>query len=236
MVTASGSYLLFRYIDFDVAPGNAYRYRVRLQVANPNANRPLDEIARADVAQGLYRWTPWSDSSTAVIVPEDVLAFVTDVQHTSSRLPDTIKFDVFQWSTEYGTYANGTVSVNPGQFVGGVQNIEVLDPAGQKFTTENFTFTTRDVLIDTLVPTTLSSNAIKDLNLPRRADIPREVLLMNEFGELMTRDPYSRTYDHKRWIERQKLVADAYAYLRKAQVTEGSEMGMGMGGRIEQWR
>ena len=40
----AGQVLLFRYLDFDVEPGNAYRYRLRLTVRNPNYNAPIEDV------------------------------------------------------------------------------------------------------------------------------------------------------------------------------------------------
>lgn len=57
--------LLFRYLDFDVKPGNFYRYRVKLVVKNPNlAYLTSDPF----VSRGMTRETPWSRPSQAVLV------------------------------------------------------------------------------------------------------------------------------------------------------------------------
>jgi len=44
-VTAAGDLLLFRYFDFDVLPGLAYQYRVRLQLRNPLFEIPIEKVA-----------------------------------------------------------------------------------------------------------------------------------------------------------------------------------------------
>ena len=56
--TRLSKYLLFRYFDFTVTPGNSYRYRVRLVLRNPNYKRPVEELVDASVAEGELRMTP----------------------------------------------------------------------------------------------------------------------------------------------------------------------------------
>ena len=46
-----GRLLLFRYFDFSIEPGNAYRYRVKLKMRNPNYLRGYDEVVDQSVAE-----------------------------------------------------------------------------------------------------------------------------------------------------------------------------------------
>ena len=52
--------LLFRFFDFHVVPGNAYRYRVRLKLKNPNFGRDPAKLLDASLREGRFRHTPWS--------------------------------------------------------------------------------------------------------------------------------------------------------------------------------
>lgn len=54
---------LFRFIDFTVKPGRWYRYRVRLELRNPNFGKPTDDPF---LAVGQTRWSPWSRPSAAI--------------------------------------------------------------------------------------------------------------------------------------------------------------------------
>ncbi|HVJ69104.1 MAG TPA: hypothetical protein VM510_14045, partial [Caulifigura sp.] len=49
-LTAAERLFLFRYFDFDILPGYAYRYRVKLMLRNPNYQRPLDQVIDKSVA------------------------------------------------------------------------------------------------------------------------------------------------------------------------------------------
>ncbi len=62
--------LLFRFLDFSVAPGNAYRYRLRLKLQNPNFKRDPAELLDVSTREGRFRFTPWSDPSTPAVVQE----------------------------------------------------------------------------------------------------------------------------------------------------------------------
>jgi len=64
-------YLLFRYFDFDVAPGKQYRYRVRLLLANPNYGLPPPYLEDENAAKVRYLETEWSEPTAVVRVPPD---------------------------------------------------------------------------------------------------------------------------------------------------------------------
>ncbi|MBC8115433.1 MAG: hypothetical protein H7062_13700, partial [Candidatus Saccharimonas sp.] len=84
-LTADGRLLLFRYFDFDVQPGMAYRYRVKLKVRNPNFERPAAEVVDPALALGAERETPWSNISMPAVVPTSVNYFLKDVERDPSR-------------------------------------------------------------------------------------------------------------------------------------------------------
>ncbi|MBC7820321.1 MAG: hypothetical protein IAG10_25845, partial [Planctomycetaceae bacterium] len=84
-LTANGRLLLFRYFDFDVQPGVAYRYRVKLKIRNPNFERPAAEVVDPALALGAERETPWSNISMPAVVPTSVNYFLKDVERDPSR-------------------------------------------------------------------------------------------------------------------------------------------------------
>lgn len=71
-VTLKMELLLFRYLDFDIIPGRTYRYRVRLELKNPNFARPVTRATGPNVVEGATRLTPWSDPTEPVRVSETV--------------------------------------------------------------------------------------------------------------------------------------------------------------------
>lgn len=62
---------LFRFFDFNVAPGKSYRYRVRLMLANPNQDVPPEYLAQAGLRDVKYLETEFCDPTDAVTIPLD---------------------------------------------------------------------------------------------------------------------------------------------------------------------
>ena len=62
---------LFRFFDFNVAPGKSYRYRVRLLLANPNRDVPPEYLAQAELRDVKYLETEFCDPTDAVTIPLD---------------------------------------------------------------------------------------------------------------------------------------------------------------------
>ena len=83
---AAGTLMLFRYLDFDVNPGEAYRYRVKLEFANPNYLVSTDQVKEASVAENETRTTAWSEPSAPVVVKADTNTFLADIEPGSPYL------------------------------------------------------------------------------------------------------------------------------------------------------
>lgn len=226
LITAGGTYVLFRYLDFDVQPGNAYRYRVRLKLINPNANMAADQVARHDVAEGQYRWTEWSEPTPATVVPEDTRHYLASIEPGGTRQPDRARFELFQWSTETGAFVSEFLSIEPGQFIAGTQPAEVLDVAGQTFESKDFTFTSDDMLVDIDRSPPGLASVRPELNLGRRFEVPAQVLIVNDSGQLEVQDPYTDAAPRVAAEKQQERMADAYAYLQEAAAPTGEETGL----------
>ncbi|MGC1274604.1 MAG: hypothetical protein WBC44_12940 [Planctomycetaceae bacterium] len=228
MITASGTYLLFRYLDFDVQPGRAYRYRVRLKVNNPSFGRDAGEAVRQDVVEGEYRFTAWSEPTPPVIVPEDTRHFLVEVEQPSANQADRATFELFQWSQEFGTFVSEFLAVEPGQFVGGPAKADVIDPAAQTFEEQDFTFTSNDVLVD------IDRNAMNvasrtELGVTdRKFRIPAQVLTVNDWGGLQVQDPVETAGSRGQWEAFIRQNATDFDYL-KEQVAATGESGMEYG-------
>ena len=175
MMTDTPEYLLFRYLDFDVEPGQTYRYRVRLKLFNPNHDKPLENVASPKVVDGKYRETPWSKptSGESGIVPEDAKFFVQDI--TAPRGPNDAKakVDFFEWLSEVGTTAHKVLEVEVGDIIGQPKpktkinedtgkeeladkhdeekQVEVLRP-WQSFKPEPVELATQDAVVDLVAP------------------------------------------------------------------------------------
>jgi len=239
-VTASGTYLLFRYIDFDVQPGNAYRYRVRLTVLNPSYGLEAGEVAHTHVAEGKTRTTDWSEPSPPSIVPRDTKYYVGWVGKDGRSSTERAWFRLFEWSEEVGMIVSANLPVEPAQFIGGTQQAEVIDPAASTFETRDYKFTSGDMLVDVDNSPSGLAKTLPELGLHPKFNVPPQVLVVNDWGGLEVQDALSVRPEMAERDAFVKGIAEDFSYL-KAPVTtdetgldyEGTE-GMsgeeGMGG------
>ena len=195
--------LLFRYLDFDVVPGNAYRYRVQLVMKNPNLGWDANELKDPSSANGETRDTKVSTPTNPVVIEDELKLFVNQVNSsTTGNL--TANIDVLQWLTDSGSYvmapflklARGdqiaaVTGKDPktGEKNGGVE-VELLRPANQTFKKERIDFETPNVLLNMTVSNVVSPEDNPDLELPtkRIATKLEEVVMVNRFGEIVDVD------------------------------------------------
>ena len=207
-MTATGNgkmskYLLFRYFDFQVTPGNAYRYRVRMTLLNPNFKRPVEELVDESIAAGEVRVTPWSEPTLHVFVPEEQRLFLAKAEKpkTDAGLP-VADIDVYQWFSEAGTtIAAKVVKTQLGQFIAGpCKDTEVYRPANDTLNKEEIPVFTGSLLADVAAaPTTagfdLAEHAdlkldVKKLNQLTTTD---KALVVDRFGQMAILDNKSVT-------------------------------------------
>ena len=196
--TAAGRLLLFRYFDFDVKPGTAYQYRVQLVLANPNFNAPQQSVITAEITKDRFLTTPFSQPTAAVSVPDDVNYYVTRVENAKGSNQPSATFDVYQWSTEYGTTINKQLKILFGAFVGSRTEADVVDPAAGQFLEDyEVDFKSQDVLVDISVkPSSIKPNEHPDLKLSKDKlrtglGVSEQALLVNAAGKLVAFDPVS---------------------------------------------
>ena len=165
--TAAGRLLLFRYFDFDLKPGETYKYRVRLVVRNPNYQRPIDEVVLPSVAEGEIRTTPWSNETASVNVELDTYYFLSDVRPPRGLSGTTATFEVFQWYPETGTTIhNPSIKTKVGQVIGGKSATELYDVAKEEYTeVEEVNFDTQNFLVDAIAAPAIRQEDHPDLNL-----------------------------------------------------------------------
>ncbi len=200
----AGSILLFRYLDFDVEPGNAYRYRVKLLLRNPNYKRSLEELEDPGLATGEYRETPWSEPTRPVIVPDDEQVYLTKVEPPRNGRPPAAQIEVFRWLEDAGTTVRAVLDkLQPGDFIaallkdgpadrkiGGVTT-EVLRPAQQTLEEETIELITDELLLDVAPAPQLSETLHADVlpDNPRERNTPaQEALVLDEHGQLVALD------------------------------------------------
>ncbi len=228
-ITVSGELLLFRYIDFDVKPGKTYRYRVRLELNNPNFGRNASEAdGVTSVVEAETFQTEWSKTTPAVTIERDVHYFVKDVDPQRGRTALT----VYQWDTEKGTTVNADLDLYPGSYIAGKVKTRVNDAA--KMTIEEkieYEFKSKDVFIDAQADLSLDRTLHKDLKLPGgsrgEALLPEEVLVTQAAtGELTLLDPIRQARDLKMIAEKQ-VSQDKGFDKEVGQPAAGAGAGMG---------
>lgn len=124
--TAENRLLLVRFMDFTVERGYTYQYRVRVEMKNPNYNKPLDALEDPALGAEPTLKSAWSEATPAAFVPEGHRMYVSDVDARSGR-PESAKLTVFTDSTDTGMPMLGKVTVSAGMPIAGKVKQEVVD-------------------------------------------------------------------------------------------------------------
>tara|TARA_R110002072_G_scaffold302100_1_gene483930 strand:+ start:110470 stop:112740 length:2271 start_codon:yes stop_codon:yes gene_type:complete len=237
-VFATPELMLFRFLDFSVVPGNAYRYRVRLKLLNPNFDRDPGELQDFASREGKYRFTPWSDVSTPALIEDENEVFVAKVDDRRG-----VSMDAYQWMSETGTYVHGPFEgLDRGERIaswtrevqsrrrgaeaetkGGVTT-EVLRPSAGTFMEEQIDFVTPNTLVDYNRNSLLDPNEHPELELATRK-LPnslQEAVVVNRFGDLVKLDTVSNVTAHETAKNRMKQQDELWAHLKRAAIAPGS--------------
>jgi hypothetical protein len=221
-VTASGNLLLFRFFDFTVEPGRAYRYRVRLEIVNPNFGKPLQDVEDPSVVQDEFPKTPWSDPTGPVVVSVEGDYFVSNVNEAGAYGPEAV-FDLLQWNEKTGTAVHGVLRRQLGQLIDGLadKKTKVVDLGMGGVEERNVEFRTGSVFVDVAGDRKLSRDLHPDLDISFTGmpGIVEQVLLTNEFGDLEPLDSATRDKERKQQIE------DHEAFLMDNEAAKGLDAG-----------
>ncbi len=231
-------YLLLRYFDFQVNPGNAYRYRMRVSLRNPNFKRSVEELVQEETALVEVRVTPWSEPTPPVFIPNEERIFLAkaDKAKIETGLPSAY-LDVYQWFSEAGTtIAAKLEKLQLGQFVGGrPPKTEVFRPANNTLRDEEVPVFTGSVLAD------IASAATTDIDLAEHADLKLDLkklkqlgvvdkaLLVDRFGQLVTLDPKASVDDV---AQAEKVVENERKSIR-ADIKARTEVASSAGGDLK---
>ena len=190
-------YLLFRYFDFQVTPGNAYRYRVRMKLLNPNFKRPVEELVDESIAAGEIRETPWSEPTTFAFIPEEQHMFLAKAEKPKGDGLPSAQIDVYQWFAEAGTTIAAKVEkLQLGQFIGGpVKDTEVYRPANDTLNKEEIPVFTGSLLTDVAAGSTASGFDLvehADLKLDdkklKQLTTSDKALVVDRYGQMAVLD------------------------------------------------
>lgn len=225
---AAGYLMLFRYLDFDVNPGEAYRYRVQLEFANPNYGEPLDKVKEASVSEGESRLTEWSQPSAPVVVKPDSNLFLTDVDKRNRNRGEA-KIHAYQWDPSLGTYIDSKLVAKFGEFLGGLTTSVRLDLGVPSYEEKQVLITTKDFLLDTAVPLTVIPADNPDLNLILNAkpakdglEFPAEAIVLDEYGQLRVLDSISEKLLASEVEKKVQAEREPWKYLLESAETEGA--------------
>lgn len=246
-MTATGNgkmskYLLFRYFDFQVTPGNAYRYRVRMTLLNPNFKRPVEELVDESIAAGEVRVTPWSEPTPHVFVPEEQRLFLAKAEKpkADTGLP-IANIDVYQWFSEAGTTIAAKVEkLQLGQFIGGrCPKTEVYRPANDSLKEEEVPVFTGSLLADVAAaPTAAGFDLVEhaDLKLDdkklKQLVTTDKALVVDRFGQMAILDNKSVTDERmaaEKVVESERRAIRARIKDRPATDNAGGDLGGEMG-------
>ena len=220
-LVVNSRYLLFRYLDFDVESGMAYRYRVRLQLWNPNFGLSPEELGSGDneITKGAERETPWSNISNPEVVPATVSYFLAQVDREPYR-EDKVKtilnkpvaeVMLFDWDMKLGTTIKDRLNIpSIGAFIEDKKETLILDLAAETLEKEkNHKFSTYNVLVDVEGDAEVAPDQHPDLKLTgadkrglTRLGLVPEALIAMESGEIEAIDPFSEKAEEQYLIRR----------------------------------
>jgi hypothetical protein len=214
---------LLRFFDFSVEPGKKYKYRVRLVLADPNADlinpssllhsTVLDRLAKINEAAKAKKTRPsnvrfvddWSEPSRTVGIPLEGSVKLAGAKPTApGRISDEPSVKLLVESFDFDEKGNAIQAATQRDFQRGfvanlvTKNQEYLGPGGQWIDKlESFKFYTGMTVLDMEGGESLG----KDATAPAR------VLLMDPAGELHIRSEMDDKEDvdvHKLIFERPK--------------------------------
>jgi|GEM_PF-2901474 len=93
---------LFRFFDFNIEPGKAYRYQIRLVLRNPNEGLNLAFLEKPDLAVGPTRQAPWSNPSPPAAFPILEQYIAGDLEPANGDSEATSNVAVRIWTPKFG--------------------------------------------------------------------------------------------------------------------------------------
>ncbi|TXI10078.1 MAG: hypothetical protein E6Q76_04660 [Rhizobium sp.] len=243
-MSASGRLYLFRYFDFDVQPGMAYRYRLKLELRNPNFERPYEEVEDQAVTKGPYRETGWSNISNPTVVPETTKYYLKNVERDPVRddkynRKPVANVAMYEWDANFGTMLADTLRIlNVGQFIAEKKKSWVLDPGTPTYEEKEVAFATDDMLVDASGDLELLPELHPDLQLKPekgRKDVQvgmlADALVVTGNGELKTLDSMSDVREERSMKQSVEEERKNFQYLKDAPAeTRGALDGPGFPG------
>lgn len=172
--------LLYRFFDFNVAPGGTYQYRVRLRLTNPNFQLEQRYLKDPRVAAKEFLDTPWSEP-VAITVPRDVRIFASAILPPKVNSEIATKLLITTLDEDSGLEYSTEVEGRRGTLLNTRATGTALDPRNGETKQEEKQFTTDTIVLDIYGGGTLDS-------ADRNMNVGGQVLLVDADGRLLVRE------------------------------------------------
>ena len=188
--TADNRLLLVRFMDFTVERGNAYQYRVRLEMLNPNYNHPIDELEDPALGVEPTLVSGWSEPTPPVFVALGHHTYLTDISGRPGE-HESVGMTVYTDTTETGLPVMGGIKVLMGLPVSGQERLEVVDLTTNQLESREITLATDELLSAAEAVGRLSTTDHPDLKSmigamgPR--PVPDQICVLDSNGSLTLR-------------------------------------------------
>jgi hypothetical protein len=153
-------YVLFRHIDFNVAPGQTYRYRVTLAYVNPNVGLDSKYLGTGVAVTDILPTTASKASNSVALAPLHAILAGGDVNYPPPKRYDAVPTSrIWQWLIDIDQKRGGEVAKDfPGigvgdllEFTGTIKNI-LNRPAGQPEELIDYAFSQHKIPRPTMMP------------------------------------------------------------------------------------
>jgi hypothetical protein len=250
---ATGRLLLIRFMDFTGERGTSYQYRVRLEMRNPNFNRPVDELEEPELATQQTIFSAWSAPTKPVFVPDPYRYYV---QKVDSRNNEAVVTMFYEYASAGTPVMASAVQVPTGTRFGGRQQLEVVNLGKSTLEGEEVELKSLDFLASVNEGVRVSANDVQGLRdylskVPRGAKpFADRMTVIDANGSIVTRYSGDKIQNGNRAISEEddrrmaQYVLDTYKHFRPQEAAAGSsiygeggesgmpgsmgEMGMGM--------
>jgi hypothetical protein len=194
---------LFRFFDFNIEPGKAYRYQIQLVLFNPNKGLNPAFLENPALGEGDYRDAPWSKESPAAAFPYLEHYFAGDLEPANGDSEAQSNVAIRKWSPRFGA---DVFHEYVKRLRGAVLNTTGADvyyrvPGKPEAASAKEDMTSNLMVVD------FSWERLQGRQLTaegRPINRPSELLLLSPRGELMIR---TQLMHWPQWAEFQTLVA-----------------------------
>lgn len=189
--TATADYrlLLVRFIDFTAERGYAYRYRVRLEMYNPNFQQLPDDLVSPEIGEQETIVSDWSEPTPAAMVPMRYRSYARKVKSRNNQ--QVVDFGLY-YEEDGMLPVMSTVSVEIGMPIAGREREERVDLEKQVLDVGEITFITNELLGGVIPSVELDPRDHEDLEqvlrkYGRRSPVDDLVSVVDTRGDIVLR-------------------------------------------------